>query len=192
MGGKPEIEGGMHSVLYETSAACAGPAASMIPAPPSISANPAALILRCRGSRVSLRRGTSRTVGWFSDRCGVRGEPRQRRGRRGRPVPPGGRPLPLARPGRNSGSLTVSPGSSASRGAGPPAGTAALARPTRSTTAMPIRNTAAGTTRQSSSQKNVTPHGRSTPRAARRAPCLRTSPRPGSRRGRPPTVRRRA
>ena len=46
-GGRPEMDGGMHSVAYETSAACAGPAASMIPAPPSISARPAALILRC-------------------------------------------------------------------------------------------------------------------------------------------------
>lgn len=46
-GGRPEMGGGMHSVAYETSAARAGPAARMIPAPPSISATPAALILRC-------------------------------------------------------------------------------------------------------------------------------------------------
>lgn len=45
-GGSPEMGGGMHSVLYETSAAWAGLAASRIPAPPSISATPAALILR--------------------------------------------------------------------------------------------------------------------------------------------------
>lgn len=46
-GGSPEMGGGMHSVLYATSAAWAGLAASRIPAPPSISATPAALILRC-------------------------------------------------------------------------------------------------------------------------------------------------
>lgn len=45
--GSPEMGGGMHSVLYETSAAWAGLAASTMPAPPSISATPAALILRC-------------------------------------------------------------------------------------------------------------------------------------------------
>ena len=47
-GGRPEIAGGMHSVRYDTSAACAGTAAtpSRMPAPPSISATPAALALR--------------------------------------------------------------------------------------------------------------------------------------------------
>lgn len=61
MGGRPEIAGGMHSVLYEMSAAWAGPAASTIPAPPSISANPAALILRCLVTNVPSSDG-SQTV----------------------------------------------------------------------------------------------------------------------------------
>lgn len=46
-GGSPEMDGGMHSVLYEISAACAGLAASSMPAPPSIIATPAATVLRC-------------------------------------------------------------------------------------------------------------------------------------------------
>lgn len=46
-GGSPEMAGGMHSVLYEMSAAWAGLAASSMPAPPIIIATPAATVLRC-------------------------------------------------------------------------------------------------------------------------------------------------
>lgn len=46
-GGSPETAGGMHSVLYEVSAAWAGLVASSRPAPPSIIATPAATVLRC-------------------------------------------------------------------------------------------------------------------------------------------------
>ncbi len=46
-GGRPEIGGGRHSVLYETSAACAVPVPSTTPAPPSSSATVAAPALRC-------------------------------------------------------------------------------------------------------------------------------------------------
>ncbi|TBO60465.1 hypothetical protein EYS09_06420 [Streptomyces kasugaensis] len=49
IGGSPEIGGGRHSVLYDTSAAWAGPAAAMMPAPASISAAAEATpaLLRC-------------------------------------------------------------------------------------------------------------------------------------------------
>ena len=82
----------------------------------------------------------------------VRGEPRQGRTRGGRGA------AGAAGLERRAGAGRAR--AAAVRGAGgPPAGRGR----TRSTTAMPMRNTAAGTTTQSRIQKRVTPQGRPTP-----------------------------
>lgn len=69
-GGSPDIGGGRHSVLYDTSAAWAVPAAAMMPAPASTmaAAEATAALLRCL---ITLNLSTSvvRLMWWWTVRC---------------------------------------------------------------------------------------------------------------------------
>ena len=144
-GGSPEIGGGTHSVAYVTSAAWAGLAASSDARAAEHQRDPGRAHPPLRVSRCPFVVGGGRFSGGAERRMSGGAESWVNHGSAGR----GGRGAWRRRayacgarggpPGRRGGGRTLS------------------------TTAMPIRKTAAGTTTQSSTQKSVTPHGRPTP-----------------------------